>query len=305
MTDNRFWPSPYVASHWCAWTPTDPNLCYCCNSAEAITATNVWQCQRRPEKRWQLFPPAEMGWNVQKNYEHPVSECRGNCTFHPLRQPDFPGGAMQGHGGWLWDGPGATACLADFAELCYAEEEAKMTPAKRAALEERERLESEQRHIEHEQMIREIYAADVKQRAMRGLRKGEAPKTLVAPCKWVIGEFKGQECWAWEYTDPKTGKRMCPHTCNRLHPGQSGWHNEWFSNRNWKPPVPAAPPPPPPNRFVSALAAPVDARLRGGRSTPTAPPAPAVRARPNPLLAPSRWAHLEESDSEEGGLDAW
>ena len=304
--ENRNWPNAHVSDHWCAWggKSVDLPLCRCCDGADAITPNQVWQCRRQPWRRWQLYPAPELGWNVQRQFDHPISQCRGdNCAFHPLHRPEYPGGPIQGHGGWRWTVNGvatnATDCFADFVDLCHEEKAAAETAIQRAQREARERAELEELAVASEVAVRERYAADVKQRASRGLGRGEAPKTLVMPCKWVIGEFKGDECWAWEYTDPKTKKRMCPHTCNRLHPGQAGWHNEWFTNRNWKP---AAPPPPPQHRFTAALA-PVDAR-RGARvAAPPAPP-PAPAAKPRPTQAPGRWALLADSDSEED-LSAW
>jgi len=293
------WPNAHIAAHWMPWDDgcmqNGLRLCNCCGH-EAITPDRVWQCANRPQKRWQLYPAPELGWAVQERFAHPISECRGNCAFHPLHLAEYPGAPQQGHGGWLWTRGGVatsgTASFADFVDLCAEEAAAAETAEQRAAREARHRAELAELELAGEVMKREIYAADVKQRVMRGVGRGEKPKVLAMPCKWVIGEFKGDECWAWEYTDPKTGKRMCPHTCNRLHPGQSGWHNEWFSNRNWKAPV--APPPP----------APLDARLkRGVIAAP--PPAPAARPRPNPLLAPSRWAALEIDSDSEGRLDAW
>ena len=49
------------------------------------------------------------------------------------------------------------------------------------------------------------------------------------PCRNVIGEHKGEECWAHEYTDPVTGRLMTPHTCPHIHPGQRGWRDEFYT----------------------------------------------------------------------------
>jgi hypothetical protein len=35
-------------------------------------------------------------------------------------------------------------------------------------------------------------------------------------------------CWGWEYVDPKTGVYHAPHVCEKLHPGEKGWNNEWL-----------------------------------------------------------------------------
>jgi hypothetical protein len=299
------WPSMHIASDWMPWSDamSDLSLCGCCFYTEAVTSDFVWQCADG-RSRWKLYPAAELGWNVQRKFDHPISQCRGNCTFHPLRLAEYPGGAMKGHGGWrlFADGKevGATNFFADFVELCHEEAAAAETAEKRALRLAREQAKLAAQALDDEVAERERYAADVKQRAMRGVRKGEAPKILETPCKWVIGEFYGEECWAWEYTDPKTGKRMCPHTCNRLHPGQQGWHDEWFRNRNWKPA------PPPPNRFAAALAP--QQRTAAPQQRTAAPQqrtaAPQQRTAAPQRAAGGRWAALAESDSEEDNT-AW
>ena len=306
----RNWPNAHNSDHWASWggNTIDLPLCRCCDGADAITANLVWQCKRQSWRRWQLYPAAELGWTVQKRFDHPISECRGdNCAFHPLHRPEYPGGPIQGHGGWQWTVNGvetnATACFADFVDLCLEEKAAAETAAQRAQREARERAEIEAANVDDEAAKRERYAADVKQRASRGLGRGEAPKTLATPCKWVIGEFEGDkvtytdpttgkkyrhaECWAWEYTDPKTKKRVCPHTCTRLHPGQAGWHNEWFTNPKWKPAAP-------PNRLAAALA-PTPVRS----AKPVTPGAPKKGAKPS-----SRFGNFSDSD-EDPGLSAW
>jgi len=44
----------------------------------------------------------------------------------------------------------------------------------------------------------------------------------------------GSECWAWDYTDPKTKVKKAPHTCVYLHPGQEGWNPAWERDKNIK-----------------------------------------------------------------------
>uniref|UniRef100_A0A6C0K9P5 Uncharacterized protein n=1 Tax=viral metagenome TaxID=1070528 RepID=A0A6C0K9P5_9ZZZZ len=287
MTDNmkkmrRAAPAtpPSWVGKWFPWTAEkigNTSVCGCCTFDDAVTPDRVWQCCHSVSDWWQLYPDSVVPWSRRRNYAHPDWECLGNCKFHPLLAIE-------------------SICWARLNELDDEEEAADFAalPAevRHGRLAEEEALRAaaaKEEELRHATMRREIYAEDVKQRTRRGLTRNEVPKTLVAPCKWVIGEFKGDECWAWEYTDPKTGKRVCPHTCNRLHPGQAGWHNEWFSNRNWKP--------------ATSTLQPVNARFSGGRSTPAPPPLP-LRAPPRPApAARSRWALPESEDSE--GLDAW
>lgn len=212
--------SPEIPSwHWTPYDNREGSQCGCCDAADAVNANNVWQCQRVSTHWWQMYPSEHCGWDTVRRFAHPISACQGgNCEFHPLMRPEY------------------RLSMSDQNELAWEAESPERLAAIAASL-SAERAENE---IDAEAIKRERYARDVKERTMVGVRRGEAPRKLGLPCKWVIGEFKGDECWAWEYTDPKTGKRMCPHTCPRLHPGQADWHNEWFKNRHWQP----APPPP-------------------------------------------------------------
>ena len=204
------------------------------------------------------------GWPALSRVAHSAAECHGNCTQHPLMRPEY------------------RLSLADQDELYEAERNAYETDADRAARAKALNAERAARALDDEAIRRECYARDVKERSTMGLRRGEAPKKLGQPGKWVIGEFKGQECWAHEYMDPKTKKRCSPHTCQRLHPGQEGWHNEWFANRNWKPePVPTA----------------GQVRFAALSGTPVAAPAPKKKTQ-----GKGRFGALDESDEE---ISAW
>ena len=215
-------------------------------------------------------------WPSQRLIAHPVSACCGNCTFHPLMRPEY------------------RLSLADQADLYEAERNAYETDADRAARAAALNAERAARELDSEAIRRECYARDVKERATMGLRRGEAPRKVVQPCKWVIGQFQGDECWAWEYTDPKTKKRCCPHTCTRLHPGQAGWHNEWYKNRYFQPPeaVAAAKPTP-----AAKPVAPARFAALSGR-----PAQPAQPAQKTKTPAKGKWGALEESDEE---ISAW
>lgn len=249
------------------WLPYDEregSQCGCCSWADAVDADSVWHCQNTPQQ-WQLYPSAACGWDTVRRFAHPISACQGNCEFHPLMRAEYRLS--------LGD-------LVDFYEAERVDAESDADRARRAAEIAADRAAAA---VDVEAIKRECYARNVKERTMMGVRRGEAPKQLGQPCKWVIGEFKGDECWAWEYTDPKTKKRMCPHTCNRLHPGQADWHNEWFKNRNWKPAVA----PPPPSAGAVRFAA-----LGGG--------APPVAVAPPKKRSSNRFA-LDEDE----GQDAW
>jgi hypothetical protein len=75
------------------------------------------------------------------------------------------------------------------------------------------------------------YSEKVAIRAKRFVKKGQVVRKRPFPCKWVCGEHVGEDCWAWEYTDPRTNTRKKPHTCEFLHPGETGWNDEWLLPR--------------------------------------------------------------------------
>jgi len=141
---------------------------------------------------------------------HSADFCDGNCQIHPLMRPDFL---------MPW---------ANINDMEFERIEAAMTPEEREHRIEELATEAACRRIEQEALIRAQYARSSKERALIGVKRGQKPVKIQLPCKWVIGEFAGQECWAWEYMDPKSGKRECPHTCQRLHPGEAGWNPDWL-----------------------------------------------------------------------------
>jgi hypothetical protein len=148
---------------------------------------------------------------------HNDTQCEGKCAQHPLMRPEYL---------LSWD---------EMNEREFELIEASLTAsdkAKRAA--EAEAAKAMQK-LDAEAIKMELYAREMKEKAQMGLKRGDKPKKIQQPCKWVVGQFLGEECWAWEYTDPKTGKRECPRTCQRLHKGEEGWHDEWLKNPRWEP----------------------------------------------------------------------
>ena len=158
---------------------------------------------------------------------HPLSLCEGNCSKHPLITKSLlPLTNDNMYVSW--------------GDLCYMEtleEEATLTYHQKMERAAAALVEEAARKLNREALIREQYAQTIKEKAQMGLKKNEKPKKIQQPCKWVVGQFKGEECWAWEYTDPKSGKRECPHTCQRLHIGEEGWHDQWLTNPRWEPPA--------------------------------------------------------------------
>lgn len=158
---------------------------------------------------------------------HPASLCEGNCSKHPLITKSL---LPFTHEKMLvsWGDSVFYETLEEERTLTHFQ---KMERAAAALVEEAARK------LNKEALVREQYAQTIKEKAQMGLKRNEKPKKIQQPCKWVVGQFKGDECWAYEYTDPKTGKRETPHTCQRLHIGEEGWHNEWLTNPRWEPPA--------------------------------------------------------------------
>jgi len=152
------------------------------------------------------------------NDPHHHSVCEGNCSFHPLMRSEY------------------MLSWADLNDNAFILKYASETPDEKEQRLKIDSAEKQDRALTREALVREQYAQTIKEKAQMGLKKNEKPKKIQQPCKWVVGHFIGEECWAYEYTDPKTGQRECPRTCQRLHIGEEGWHNEWLKNPRWEPP---------------------------------------------------------------------
>jgi len=189
------------------------------------------------------------GWNYRILQELPLPAdhadymCEGNCPMHPLMNDPSISYMTK-----------ALALGVSFGDLLYEELQAiaaSETWEDVAARKNREAAAAAARAIAEETNKREIYARDTEIRSKMGLKRGEkAPKRL-EPCKWVTGEFKGEECWAHEYVDPVTYKSAIDrglseaaakklaftvkHTCQRIHPGEEGWCPEWLTNPRFRP----------------------------------------------------------------------
>jgi hypothetical protein len=174
------------------------------------------------------YPSQHDGWN-----------CRGNCARHPLMVGDALAFQTSIRNGASW----GDLVLRDEAIALAAESEVQ----RHARITHDAELEAAAR-LNEEAIKREVYARDVALRARKGLRKNDAVVKRAEPCKWVVGQFAGDECWAHEYTCPKTRNRVIKHTCDRLHPNEAGWCNEWIANPRWRPA-------PPPTRTFDGLGA--------------------------------------------------
>ena len=168
---------------------------------------------------------------------HPTNVCYGNCPHHPLLQ----GFLVEAHvaidiDGMSW---GAYFYEEPLSNLCSSE-------AHMADME-----------VESKSFIMKNHAEKMAVVSKMGVKKGGAARKIQKPCKWLYcneSAPKSQwrrdkdgklcapstghiasECWAWEYTDPKTKVKKAPHTCPYLHPGEEGWCSQWLNNKQYDP----------------------------------------------------------------------
>jgi len=214
--------------------------CSCCHHMAAWTDDGKWRCEKTG-RSWHVLES-----ELDLSQPHPMGLCSGkSCPFHPLITPSVA----------LFNN--ATEAGVGWGDILYEEEmaaRARETAAERAAREAKARREEHMRQLEYEVYRMEKEAENVAFRSKLGLKRGEAPRKASIPCKKLYsccgdkssGGAKpttmhvSSECWAWEYTDPRDKKKKAPHTCPWIHPGEEGWHTEWETSRNWKPPTGAA-----------------------------------------------------------------
>lgn len=214
--------------------------CNCCHHMSAWDDDGYWQCAKT-DRRWKI-----VGAEPDLSQPHPVAFCDGNrCPYHPIMTPDLAKFYRASENGISWG------------DIVLQEEEearARETPQQKAVREAKLRRENRERELAIEASRMQREAEMVEFRSKMGLKRGEKPRKAAIPCKKLYsccgdknsGGAKpttmhvSSECWAWEYTDPRDKKKKAPHTCPWIHPGEEGWHTEWETNRNWKPPTGAA-----------------------------------------------------------------
>lgn len=137
------------------------------------------------------------------SYSHSAALCPGNCAIHPLSDPMI----VRLSSGARWG------------DVLYAPKTA-------------DEIVAEEEYMRDYEKVRESVKMRTYAQMQGSLRKGK----IMRPCKWMYmnddgksysKHLTGAQCWAWEYTDPKTGKTECPHTCKYLHSNEFGWRDEW------------------------------------------------------------------------------
>lgn len=182
---------------------------------------------------------------------HHADDCPGDCRQHPLLR----GATLEFHhaekSGQRW----GDIWYREFLVAAAAE-----TLEERLARQNREAAAAARRQLELESEIRRHAVDLVSTKAKTGLKRGQAVQKKPCPCKMLYscqGDKStggarpttlhvSSECWAHEYVDPLTKKRVVKHVCPWLHPGEEGWLKEWETNRLFNPNATAAQ-----NRFAA------------------------------------------------------
>lgn len=180
---------------------------------------------------------------ARPNVPHSVHACPGveaGCRFHPLASRAISDALYADHLGWDW----ADIFQDDLDEM----ERRDQAPAALAAAERKKAEEDAAILAYQQQLIAERNAIRVHASCNR---KGAVQiNKIQQPCKKLYScegggkdggvarpttKHVSSECWAHEYTDAKTGKKVVKHVCQWLHPGEAGWLPEWTKDRTFKP----------------------------------------------------------------------
>lgn len=176
---------------------------------------------------------------------HDFMTCPGNCRQHPAVL-----GSVAQTLVWM-------NCGASWGDIVYYElldAEAAMSPAEKAARAAQDAAATRERELEAEAAAMFQYAEFQKIRNTKTVGNGKAKQRVAvkhqAPCKWLYCDEKapkkdgkapirnfltGAQCWAYEYTDPRSNEKKKPHTCGHLHPDEPGWLEQWNKDRHYKP----------------------------------------------------------------------
>jgi hypothetical protein len=206
---------------------------------------------------------------------HSGEYCTGNCPIHPLVND--------------WIAEWNTALSYGESLGSIAMRYAPAETVKSAEQKEAEAKERELENLSYEMRLKAERIA-IKNGLMSNKRGPVEVKKVYQPCKFLyscVGTpakpttlHISSECWSHDYVCPKTGKRITKHACDRMHPGESGWCNEWETNRNFKPT---------PQGVETRWFA-----LKGGAGLPQVP-MKTVQQKPV-AKANGYWAHLAEKE---------
>ena len=153
----------------------------------------------------------------------------------------------------------------DSVERDFAEAEKRTTTAQRAQRQAKEEASVAERNLSLESSRMFNHAESQKLLNSVGKGRDRHIEKMDEPCKFLYCDERapkrewrlnakgvlcaplrrhivvGSECWAHEYTNPKTKIIMKPRTCARLHPNEVGWREEWNTNLFFRDGMPVAP----------------------------------------------------------------
>ena len=197
------------------WVFSDVGPCSC-DPAYAIDNDSVWRCNCGSWPVLDAEPTGEMA----ERFAALAIKYAPQPTPAPLF-PDLPYSFDDGAA--LWGDIMLDEAEAEFAALS-TEQQALAQAASRKA--------TADMALAAAAAERRVFA----QIAVQRLRTQPAAGKLAEPCKFLYVANGGKEpdsrttcseCWRHEFVNPQTGKKEAPHACNRLHPGEAGWKEEW------------------------------------------------------------------------------
>ena len=197
------------------WVFSDVGPCSC-DPAYAIDNDSVWRCNCGSWPVLDAEPTGEMA----ERFAALAIKYAPQPTPAPLF-PDLPYSFDDGAA--LWGDIMLDEAEAEFAALS-TEQQALAQAASRKA--------TADMALAAAAAERRVFA----QIAVQRLRTQPAADKLAEPCKFLYVANGGKEpdsrttcseCWRHEFVNPQTGKKETPHACNRLHPGEAGWKEEW------------------------------------------------------------------------------
>lgn len=238
--------NPAVNS-WCFTLDNSANPCSCCDAPRAMDHMDgYWHCDQQ-NRTWLVITAQSL------NPFHSIEECVGNCELHSLMDDTVFSMLHAEAFGISW----GDLIIADELAMRSAE-----TPEELAARMASEAANELARTLAIKAAEMERYARLKAQTNTEVIKTDRGKFTRIRkiqePCKWLYLDEKapkhewrrtrtgkmeppyrphlsGAECWAFEYHDPKTGKLQIKHTCDHLHPGEEGWHEEWNTDGRWRP----------------------------------------------------------------------
>lgn len=188
----------------------------CCDPAYAIDNDSVWRCACGSWPVLHAEPTGEMA----ERFAALAIKYAPQPTPPPLFK-DLP--YLFDDSGALWGDIMLNETEAEFGALSAEQQAQAQAAARKAVADMALAAEAAQQRM-HAQI------------ALQRMRSQPAAGKLAEPCKFLYVANGGKEpdsrticseCWRHEFVNPQTGKKETPHACNRLHPGEAGWKEEW------------------------------------------------------------------------------